>query len=64
MKKVYIKPQLEVFKYQPEKGYNASTAMYTDYILVEGNERDVMRTAQEVTEYTDDQGEYEIGLWE
>ena len=66
MKKSYIKPQLEIFQYQPEKGYAYSTAIGVtkDYVLVEGNDGSTLRTSEEVTEFTDDHGEFTIGTWE
>ena len=65
MKKSYIKPQLEIFRNQPEKGYATSTAMGVtkDYVLIEGNDGSTLRTSEEVTEFTDDQGEFTIGQW-
>ena len=62
-KKRYIKPQIEDYRYSPENGYGQSVALYTDYLLVEGNDRSTLRAADEVTEYTDNNGEYEQGLW-
>lgn len=63
MKKNYIKPELELFKYMPEEGFAVSVALTTDYVLIEGDDRTTLRSADEVTEYTDNNGEYEIGVW-
>ena len=67
MKKQYIKPILEVYRYLPEKGYATTVALsnqLNDYVLVEGTDRRSTRTAEEVTEYTDASGEYTTGDWE
>lgn len=66
MKKPYIKPELEVFCYMPEEGYSATlqVTLNKDYVLVEGDNRQSMRSADEVTEYTDQSGQFEIGGWE
>lgn len=64
MKKVYIKPQLEVFDYTTEEGFAQTIALEKDYLLIEGNDGSTMRTSEEVTEWTDNSGEFETGLWE
>lgn len=66
MKKQYIKPELELFRYKPEEGFSASmqVALHKDYVLVEGDDHSILRSADEVTEYTDASGEYQIGGWE
>ncbi len=70
MKREYIKPILEVFPYRPERGYSATVGNYTDdvrkddYVLIQGGDRNIMRSTDEYTEYTNKEGEYEIGLWE
>ncbi len=64
MKKQYIKPALEVYRYMPEEGYKATVALDKDYVLIEGNsDNRTLRASEEVTEYTDGNGEYERGLW-
>lgn len=68
MKKKYIKPTLEDFLYLPEEGYAATVAM-KDYVIVEGTDRQSMRTADEVSEFTsydEETGEWEYttGEWE
>ena len=64
MKKQYIKPALEVYRYMPEEGYKATVALDKDYVLIEGNsDNRTLRASEEVTEYTDAAGEYERGLW-
>lgn len=65
MKRPYIKPAIEVFGYSPEKGYTVSVALDKDYVLIEGQaDNRTLRASEEVTEYTDVDGEYEIGLWQ
>lgn len=64
MKKRYIKPQLEVYRYSPEEGYSTTVALHKDYVLIEGNDRSTQRASEEVTEYTDNSGEFEIGEWD
>ena len=67
MKKRYIKPELELFSYQPEEGYATTVALrdrVSDYVIVEGSDRRSLLTADEVTEYTDNSGEYTTGEWE
>lgn len=68
MKKQYIKPTVELFKYLPEEGYAWSqpVGLHTDYVLIEGDNRENLMVSDEVTEYTEN-GEYttgEWGLWE
>lgn len=66
MKKPYLKPDIEVHLYQPEKGYAVSVALEQhshDYVLIEGTDRTTMQSAEEVTEYQwGDQ--YTTGEWE
>ena len=64
MKKRYITPDIEVFSYQPEKGYAWSqpVALHKDYVLIEGDDRESLMVSDEVTEYTED-GEYTTGEW-
>lgn len=64
MKKRYIKPQLEYYCYRPEEGYTSSVALQKDYVLIEGNDRRTQRASEEITEYTDNHGEFEIGDWD
>lgn len=63
MKRPYIKPTLEVYHYRAEQGYTDSVALHKDYVLIEGNDGYSRRAAEEVTEYTDQNGEFEIGVW-
>lgn len=63
-KKPYIPPVIEVYAYRAERGYAHSVALHRDYVLVEGDDRETLRAADEVSEYTDDQGEWTTGLWE
>lgn len=63
MKKRYIKPTLEVYRYSPEEGYATTVAM-KDYVIVEGTDRQSVRTADEVSEFTDNSGEWTTGEWE
>ena len=64
MKKRYIAPALELFSYMPEKGFAWSqpVGLHADYVLIEGNDRESLRAADEVTEYTEE-GEYATGEW-
>lgn len=66
MKKRYIKPTVEQYQYMPEKGYGWSqpVALHKDYVLIEGDDRQSNMVSDEVTEYTDAEGEYSMGLWE
>ena len=64
-KKPYIKPIVELFEYRPEEGYSATQiGLRKDYVLVEGNDRETMRSADEVTEHRDENDEWSTGLWE
>ncbi len=63
MKKKYIKPQIEAYRYSAEEGYSVSIALHRDYILIEGDDHNVMRSSDEMSEYTDASGEYSTGLW-
>lgn len=66
MKKRYIKPTVEMYQYQPEKGYAWSqpVALHKDYVLIEGDDRQSNMVSDEYTEYTDAAGEYASGVWE
>ena len=64
MKKRYIRPEIEIFQYAAEEGFAHSVAKYRDYVLIEGNDRNTMRATEEVTEFTDDKGNYMTGEWE
>lgn len=61
MKKRYIKPLLETFKYQAEEGFATSIALKKDYVLIQGDDHRTLRSAEEITEYTDNTGEYTTG---
>lgn len=65
MKKKYIKPTVELFDYLPEQGFAWSqpVALHKDYVLIEGTDGSTLRAEDEVTEYTDENGEYEVGVW-
>ncbi|MBR1766651.1 MAG: hypothetical protein IJ745_06410 [Bacteroidales bacterium] len=62
-KKVYIKPEIESFSYRPEEGYANTVALHKDFMLLEGKDGSTLRAAEEVTEYTDDAGEWTTGDW-
>jgi hypothetical protein len=64
MKKRYVKPMLEAYSYSPEKGYAATVALYKDHLLIEGDDHQTLRAADEVSEYTGSDGEWTTGLWE
>lgn len=67
MKKKYLQPTIEVFSYLPEKGYATTVAsrdyIDRDYVLIEGSDRQSLRNADEVSEYTDNNGEFTTGEW-
>ncbi len=63
MKITYIKPDVEIFSYKPEEGYNVSVALNKDFVLIEGDDRNTLRASEEVTEFTDDDGEFTTGEW-
>jgi hypothetical protein len=63
MKRKYVKPVIELYSYAPEEGFAHSVAQYKDYVLIEGDDRSSMRAAEEVTEFTDHDGEYMTGEW-
>lgn len=64
MKKQYVTPTLEFFSYSPEEGYAATVALTKDYALIEGNDRESLRAADEVSEITDNEGNWITGEWE
>lgn len=63
MKRKYVSPALEVYSYLAEEGYAATVALHKDYVLIEGNNTDVLRASEEYAEVTDSYGEYETGTW-
>lgn len=64
MKKRYIRPEIEIFQYAAEEGFAHSVAQYRDYVLIEGDDRRTLRATEEVSEFTDSEGEYITGEWE
>ena len=64
MKRTYIKPTLEVYRYDAERGYNVSVGLHRDYVLIQGDDGSTLRASEEVTEYTDESGEFTIGTWD
>ena len=69
MKKLYLNPTAEVYLYSPEKGFAHSIALENathtrDYVIVEGSDRSTMRASEEVTEYTDANGQFTTGEWD
>lgn len=64
MRRKYIKPQLETYLYRAEEGYATSVALHKDYVLIEGDDRRTLRGAEEVTEITDNTGEWTTGEWD
>ena len=69
MKKTYLKPSVETYLYLAEKGCAVSVALERntrdrDYVLIEGNDRSSMRASEEVTEYTDNGGQFMTGEWD
>ena len=64
MKKRYIKPILEAYSYSPEEGYATTVALYKDHVLIAGDDRTTLRNEDEVTEYTDNSGEWTTGEWD
>ena len=55
---------LEAYSYSPGKGYAATVALYKDHLLIEGDDHQTLRAADEVSEYTGSDGEWTTGLWE
>lgn len=64
MKRTYIKPALEVYRYGAERGYNVSVGLHRDYVLIQGDDGQTLRASEEVTEYTDESGEFTTGVWD
>lgn len=64
MKRPYVKPTLEVYLYSPEKGYYVSVGLHRDYVLIQGEDHNTLRASEEVTEYTDESGEFTVGDWD
>jgi hypothetical protein len=68
-KREYIPPIVEHYLYQPEKGYafsiaNERATHERDYVLIEGNDRSSYLASEEITEYTDNGGQYSTGEWD
>lgn len=69
MKRKYVKPLVEVFLYQAEKGFAFSIAKENvtherDYVIIEGSDRSSHIASEEVTEYTDNSGQFTTGEWD
>ena len=63
MKRIYVKPALEVYDYLAEEGYASTVALHRDYVLIEGNDNSTTRASEEITEITDGDGEYTASEW-
>ena len=71
-KQPYVKPEIEEFVYQPELGYGGSMVDVMHYgsedpgsaRLFLGSGRHDLATGEEITEYTDARGEFELATWE
>ncbi len=63
MKRKYVSPALEVYSYLAEEGYATTVALHKDYVLIEGNNQDVLRASEEFAEVTEEDGEYVGGGW-
>lgn len=63
-KRKYTVPRAEVYIYDPEEGFAVSVALHKDYVLIEGNDNTTRRASDEITEYTDNSGEFTIGSWD
>ncbi len=64
MKRIYVKPALEVYDYLAEEGYATTVALHRDYVLIEGNDHSTTRASEEITDITDADGEYTASSWE
>lgn len=64
MKRIYVKPALEVYDYLAEEGYANTVALHRDYVLIEGNDHSTTRTSEEITDITDESGEYTAAEWD
>lgn len=64
MKRIYVKPALEVYDYLAEEGYANTVALHRDYVLIEGNDHSITRTSEEITDITDESGEYTTAEWD
>lgn len=67
MKRTYVKPTVEAYLYQPEHGFAYTIAQENtsrDYVLIEGSDRGLRRSSEEVTEYTDEGGQFTTGEWD
>lgn len=62
-KKTYIAPVAEVYDYRVERGFEASLTLKKDYVLVGDGDTETLRSDEEVTEYTDANSEYTMGIW-
>ena len=67
MKRTYLKPLIEVYRYRPEAGFSASAGLDPDqdWLISNGEDNSLMHNKEVVTEYTDPtSNDYETGLWE
>lgn len=63
MKYAYVSPKIEIYKYQAENGYANTIALHRDYVLVEGNDNNTLRSSEEISNMTDVNGEYVAYEW-
>ncbi|MBR6441448.1 MAG: hypothetical protein IKS44_05305 [Bacteroidales bacterium] len=67
-KQPYVKPEIEEFNYRPEIGFGGSMVDVMHYEesgrLFLGGRPENLATGEEITEYTDARGEFELATWE
>lgn len=61
-RKTYLKPEIEIIEYLPEKGYASSIAVERDPLLIDNNDHSTMRTFEDINEFTQN-NENQTGLW-
>lgn len=61
----YLAPIIEILEYQVEEGFATSgVTLQKDWRLDMDGDNSTLRTNEELTEYTDNQGEFITGSWE
>lgn len=62
--KAYERPLVEVFEYTVEEGFAQSVAAENDWLLEYDGDMSTLRTGEELTEHTDNDGEFSTYSWD
>ena len=64
MKRKYTTPSIEIRSYVVEAGFAVTLLLESDNRLEWAGDHETMRSQEELSELTDNTGEYSAGYWE